>query len=76
MKILDETTKYLRVTNGDEYQCVKCGSKGQWRCHHITGIEINPIESADIDNCVTLCKQCHNKVHKLKECNMRRGKCK
>ena len=64
------------VLERDEYQCVKCGSKGHLHCHHITGIEINPIESADINNCVTLCKQCHNKVHKLKECNMRRGKCK
>ena len=63
------------VLERDEYQCVKCGSKKLLHCHHITGVEINPIESADVDNCVTFCKQCHNKIHKQKECNMKRKEC-
>lgn len=33
-------------------------------CHHFEGIEINPIESADIDQCITLCKKCHIWDHK------------
>ena len=66
------------VLERDEYQCVKCGSEGPLHCHHITGVEINPIESADIDNCVTLCKKCHKAVHKLPGCgynDMKREKC-
>jgi len=63
------------VLKRDEYECQKCGSTKSLHCHHITGVEINPIESADIDNCITFCKECHNKIHKQKECNMRRKKC-
>jgi len=61
----------------DEYLCVKCGSDCPLHCHHIDPVAINPIESADIDNCITLCIECHNQVHRipgcgygeLKECN-------
>lgn len=41
-----------------------------------TGVEINPIESADVDNCITLCVDCHQKVHQQDGCGMRREKCK
>ena len=33
-------------------------------CHHIDPVINNPIESADIDNCITLCKECHINAHK------------
>ena len=72
------------VLKRDNYQCQKC-EKHQveldvgLHCHHLTGVEINPIESADIDNCITLCKKCHKEVHKLPGCSYydyRRKKCK
>lgn len=52
----------------DDYKCQRCWSKDNLHCHHITGVEINPIERADIDNCITLCKDCHKEVHKQKGC--------
>jgi 5-methylcytosine-specific restriction endonuclease McrA len=63
------------VLERDNYQCQSCDNIDikPLHCHHYEGIEINPIESADIDNCITLCKKCHNAVHK--HCDMRRKKC-
>jgi hypothetical protein len=37
-------------------------------CHHIEGILYNPIESADVDMCVTLCENCHNYIHSQRGC--------
>ena len=67
------------VFERDNYTCQKCGNEKSLHCHHITGIELNPVESADIDNCITYCKKCHKKVHKQDGCkrsDMRRKKCK
>jgi 5-methylcytosine-specific restriction endonuclease McrA len=64
------------VLERDNWTCQKCSSDKDLHCHHYEGIEINPVESADIDNCITLCKKCHNAVHKQDDCNMRRNKCK
>jgi len=50
----------------DNYTCQKCNIKGgSLHCHHIDPVANNPIESADIDNCITLCRGCHKKVHKM-----------
>ena len=56
------------VFNRDGYICQRCDSEDSLHCHHITGVELNPIESADIDNCITLCKDCHNDTHKQDGC--------
>jgi hypothetical protein len=60
----------------DNNQCQRCGSSEDLHCHHITGVEINPVESADVDNCITLCYTCHNKAHSSGQCDVRRQKCK
>ncbi len=53
----------------DEYQCVKCGeSDKQLHCHHIDPVKNNPIESADVDNCITLCIDCHKESHQQDGC--------
>jgi 5-methylcytosine-specific restriction endonuclease McrA len=58
------------VLGRDEWTCQICDKEhGELHCHHITGVGQNPIESADIDNCITLCKKCHKKVHKLPNCD-------
>ncbi len=60
----------------DQYTCQRCGTKNTYLiCHHFEGIEINPIESADLDNCITLCYSCHTKVHSSGQCDVRRKPC-
>jgi len=63
------------VFERDNWICQKCHNDKNLHCHHYEGIEINPIESADMDNCITLCKECHKTVHKQDGCSMRRKKC-
>ena len=54
----------------DNWTCQKCGkSKDEipeliLHCHHIFPLNEDPIRSADIDNCETLCKECHEWKHK------------
>jgi len=65
------------VLKRDNYTCQKCGSKDkQLHCHHYEGIEVNPVESADIDMCIILCKDCHNEVHRQDGCKYNDMKCK
>jgi len=66
------------VLKRDNYQCQICNisiEEAELHCHHITGVEKNPIESADLDNCITLCKKHHKQVHKLPECGYNDLKC-
>jgi len=53
----------------DEYKCVKCEDDEILHCHHIYPVAVDPLLSADIDNCITLCKECHKEVHKLPGCS-------
>jgi 5-methylcytosine-specific restriction endonuclease McrA len=55
----------------DEYSCQMCGKTiddAQLHCHHIEGTVNNPIESADLDNTITLCKKCHKWAHTQEGC--------
>jgi len=55
----------------DDYTCQRCSKTiddAQLHCHHIEGIKQNPIESADLDNCITLCKKCHKWAHTHEGC--------
>ena len=52
------------VLERDEHKCIKCSDSNNLQCHHILPVNIEPLLSADIDNCITLCKECHVKVHK------------
>jgi len=56
------------VFERDEWVCIKCGETVGLQCHHIEGIQWNPIESADIDICVTFCVKCHEEAHKDEGC--------
>jgi len=59
----------------DDYICVKCGSTGPLHCHHIDPVISNPIESADLDNCITLCVDCHKEAHRLPGCGYSELRC-
>ena len=53
------------VLERDNWACIRCGATdAELHCHHIDPVVNNPIESADIDNCITYCKTCHVLVHK------------
>lgn len=57
------------VFERDDYACQKCSSILSLHCHHIDPVVSNPIESADIDNCITLCKFCHKQAHQIPGCS-------
>ena len=64
----------------DNYICQKCHKhqdelESGLHCHHIEGIRWEPIESCDVDKVITLCKQCHLKVHKQKDCTYNDMQC-
>ena len=62
------------VLERDNWTCQKCGANKDdditvtLHCHHIDPVKNNPIESADMDNCITLCKACHKEAHSRKGC--------
>ena len=62
------------VLERDNWTCQKCGLSKLYNnniilhCHHIEPVKINPIESADVDNCITLCEDCHKEVHRTIGC--------
>ncbi len=59
------------VLEYDGYQCVRCGKsvdEAELHCHHIDPVKNNPIESADVDNCITLCIYHHKETHQQKGC--------
>jgi len=52
----------------DNYECVRCEKIEELHCHHILPVATDPLLSADIDNCITLCIECHKKVHNQDGC--------
>ena len=64
----------------DNYTCQKCDKNKniQLHCHHIKGAVKEPLLANDIDNVITLCKECHQKMHKQDGCtytDYKRSKC-
>lgn len=56
--------------------CEKTIGDTELHCHHMEGIKQNPIESADVDVCITLCKKHHKQVHKEEGCRYIDLRCK
>lgn len=69
----------------DNWECQKCGANNrdtiegqdgvQLHCHHIKGYAQNKILANDIDNVITLCKECHNEVHRQDGCKYHELRC-
>jgi hypothetical protein len=60
------------VLERDEYTCQKCGlqdlsGKGL-QCHHLDTVKCEPLESADVDICITYCSACHIEAHQQPGC--------
>jgi hypothetical protein len=69
------------VFKRDNYICQKCNKfQGDLdvplHCHHIEGVRWEPLESADIDKCMTVCQHCHIKIHKQEDCRYVDMQCK
>jgi hypothetical protein len=65
----------------DKYICQKCNQHQDdlevgLHCHHLEGIRWEPLESADLDKVITLCKTCHIETHKKEGCGYNDMKCK
>jgi hypothetical protein len=57
------------VLERDNYTCRKCGATDKpLHCHHILPVAVEPLLSADIDNCMTLCIDCHKQAHQKDGC--------
>lgn len=68
------------VFERDNYTCQKCNIHRDnlevgIHCHHREGILWDPIESADMDMCITLCEDCHKEAHKIDGCGYNDLKC-
>lgn len=67
------------VLERDDYTCQKCGATtetAQLHVHHEKSYIFNKIMANDPDNCITLCKSCHKKIHSQEGCNYNDLKCK
>ena len=67
-----ETSRYpyvqwrTSVFKRDNYTCQRCGSHGKkLNAHHIKSWSDHPELRYDIENGVTVCKNCHGKIHGL-----------
>ena len=60
---LDENLRIATLMR-DGYQCTQCKKKGELDAHHIIWKEHGGKDT--IENLITLCKECHRKVHKGK----------
>jgi len=60
----------------DNYTCQKCGKQNvRLNAHHVEGLRWEPLESADIDKCLTVCVDCHKKIHQIPGCGYNDMKC-
>ena len=61
----------------DDYTCQVCGATGvDLICHHIKPINESPIEAFDLDNTITVCKECEKEVvHKIPGCGYYELRC-
>ena len=51
------------IKERDNFECQKCGATDNLVAHHIEGLNVNPLESVDVDIGITLCIDCHKEAH-------------
>ena len=71
MKLCWDNIENIRLSkNGNFRDTIKCNSTEDLQCHHILPVNIEPLLSADVDNCMTLCYNCHKEAHKKDGCKL------
>lgn len=55
---------HQNILKRDKYRCVICKSNERKCVHHLDGYHWAKDKRMDIENCVTLCKECHLQFHK------------
>jgi 5-methylcytosine-specific restriction endonuclease McrA len=63
----------------DNYECQRCGvliTEAELHTHHIEGAVQQPMLAHDIENTITLCKNCHKWVHSQEGCTPYDLRCK
>lgn len=69
MRDLDSAEKIVHnlfieeVMERDDFKCQKCGTPKNLTIHHKEFVRDNPSKIYDKDNCITLCRKCHTKLH-------------
>ena len=53
----------MAVFKRDQFQCQKCGTKGDLQAHHIKPWKDCKRERYDVSNGITLCRKCHLEAH-------------
>ncbi len=62
------------VFERDKYTCCECHKSLETEpdlklvCHHVLPVKIEPMFASDMDNCQTLCEDCHIQKHKISGC--------
>lgn len=61
-------TLRLRALERDHYLCVECKKRGiitpATTVHHIKPLRIDIARAEDLNNLETVCRACHNKLHR------------
>lgn len=61
---------HRQVLERDNHTCCKCGAADKKVVtHHIKPMWSHPELYADLDNGITVCKDCHREIHKLEKPN-------
>jgi biotin operon repressor len=55
-----------QVTERDDHKCQKCGSRDKLHAHHIKEFKDHPDLRWDLNNGITVCVFCHEKIHNRK----------
>lgn len=53
------------ILERDNYTCQKCGSNRELCAHHINNYANFKKERLNLDNGITLCKDCHKEIHQI-----------
>lgn len=63
-----------KVFKRDHYQCRVCGDTDALTVHHITPRGEGGTD--DLDNLITLCDACHQRVHRIERVVLRNTNCR